>query len=83
MGCEFECANLCSTKVVGRERRKDHTVPPSLAKEVATRQSKAKSATEYKEYPGRSHYTLGQEGWEEVTDYALDWAMTHATRPAA
>jgi len=57
---------------------KDHTVPPSLSKEVATRQGKAKSATEYKEYPGRSHYTLGQDGWEEVADYALSWAIRHA-----
>ena len=57
----------------------DHTVPASVAKEAATRQSKAKSATEYKEYPGRSHYTLGQDGWEEVADYALEWATKHTT----
>jgi hypothetical protein len=25
--------------------------------------------------PERSHYTLGQEGWEEVADFALDWAL--------
>jgi hypothetical protein len=24
--------------------------------------------TEFKEFPGRSHYTLGQEGWDEVAD---------------
>jgi alpha-beta hydrolase superfamily lysophospholipase len=58
---------------------KDHTVPASLAKEAATHQSRAKSDTEYKEYPDRSHYTLGQEGWEAVADYALEWATKHAT----
>ncbi len=26
--------------------------------------------------PGRSHDTLGQEGWEEVPDFALDWAVS-------
>jgi len=26
--------------------------------------------------------TIGQEGWEEVADYALEWATEHAaTRP--
>ena len=38
--------------------------------------------TEYKEFPERSHYTLGQPGWEEVADFALDWSLAHAA-PAA
>ena len=37
-----------------------------------------KSVTDYKEFPGRSHYTLGQDGWEKVADYALEWAEEHA-----
>ena len=41
--------------------------------------------TEFKPFEGRSHYTLGQEGWEEVADYALDWAakaaVAHAEAP--
>ena len=61
----------------------DHAVPPSLAKEAATRQSKAKSAIECREYPGRSHYTLGQDGWEAVADHALDWAAKHAAARTA
>ena len=28
----------------------------------------------FKEFPGRTHFTVGQDGWEEVADYALDWA---------
>src|ERR687893_376516 len=38
----------------------------------------SKSVTDYKEFPGRSHYTLGQESWEEVADYALQWAEEQA-----
>jgi hypothetical protein len=26
---------------------------------------------------------VGQDGWEEVADYALQWAVEHAKRPAA
>ncbi len=43
----------------------------------------AKTVTDYKEFEGRSHYIVGQDGWEEVADYALAWATEHAiTRPA-
>ena len=40
--------------------------------------------TDYKEFEGRSHYSvIGGEGWEEVADYALDWAEANASRPVA
>jgi hypothetical protein len=26
---------------------------------------------------------VGQDGWEEVADYALEWAVEHAKHPAA
>ncbi len=37
--------------------------------------------TESKEYPGRTHFTAGMAGWEEVADYALNWAREHAQKP--
>jgi pimeloyl-ACP methyl ester carboxylesterase len=64
---------------------KDHTVPASLSREVAKHESKAASVTGYQEYPDRSHWIIGQDGWEEVADYALDWALRHraeSERPA-
>ncbi len=39
---------------------------------------KSKAITDYKEFPERSHYTVGEAGWEEVADYALDWAEENA-----
>jgi hypothetical protein len=39
---------------------------------------KSNAVTEYKEFPERTHYTLGQEGWEAVADYTLNWALEHA-----
>ena len=56
----------------------DHIVPPSVSKEAADRFGKSKAVTEYKEFPGRSHFTVGQPGWEDVADYALTWAVAHA-----
>jgi pimeloyl-ACP methyl ester carboxylesterase len=52
----------------------DHTVPASVSKEAAHRLGKSKAVVEYKEYEGRPHFTCGAPGWEEVADYALEWA---------
>jgi pimeloyl-ACP methyl ester carboxylesterase len=54
---------------------KDHIMPASLNRQNYKRYAKSPSITEFKEFPGRTHYTvIGGKGWEEVADYALDWA---------
>jgi pimeloyl-ACP methyl ester carboxylesterase len=58
----------------------DHVAPASLNEANAKRYRKSDAVTDYKEFPGRSHYTLGQEGWQEVADYALDWAAERVAR---
>ena len=60
----------------------DNLMPPAVNQSNA-KHYRTNSATDYKEFPGRSHYTVGQDGWEEVADYALEWAVEHAKRPAA
>jgi pimeloyl-ACP methyl ester carboxylesterase len=60
----------------------DHTVPASIDRAQA-KHYKSKAITEYKEFPGRSHFILGQDGWQDVADYALDWAVEHAAAPRA
>ena len=61
----------------------DHVVPPSIDQATAKKYQKSQAITEYREFAGRTHFTLGQPGWEEVADYALDWAAEHALVPAA
>jgi pimeloyl-ACP methyl ester carboxylesterase len=60
----------------------DHTVPASVSKEAAKRLGKSGAVVEYKEFPGRPHFTAGAQGWEEVADYALEWSLRHAGPPA-
>ncbi|HET7564816.1 MAG TPA: alpha/beta fold hydrolase, partial [Gemmatimonadaceae bacterium] len=55
----------------------DHLMPPSVQRSNA-RHYKSRTVTEVKEFPGRAHLMLAQAGWEEVADYALDWAARHA-----
>jgi pimeloyl-ACP methyl ester carboxylesterase len=62
----------------------DNLMPPSVNESNAKHYRHAKAVTDYKEFPGQSHYTVGQDGWEEVADYALEWAEEHAAaRPAS
>ena len=44
-------------------------------------QKQAPSNTELKIYPNRSHWTCIEPGWEEVADFALDWAAKNARAP--
>ena len=61
----------------------DHVVPPRTSRTNFKLYHRSTAITEYKEFPGRSHYIVGQEGWEEVADYALSWATSHAATYAA
>jgi pimeloyl-ACP methyl ester carboxylesterase len=58
----------------------DHVSPASVVEANFKLYGKSKAVTEYRSFPGRTHYTLGQAGWEEVADYALTWAETKAGR---
>jgi alpha-beta hydrolase superfamily lysophospholipase len=53
----------------------DHTVPVSLVRETLMRYHRSTAVTEYKNYPGRPHFTMGVPGWEDVADQVLDWAV--------
>jgi pimeloyl-ACP methyl ester carboxylesterase len=61
----------------------DHISPVSLNRKILKLQGKAPSATELKEYAGRPHFMAGLDGWEEIADYALNWALEHQQAPAA
>ena len=59
----------------------DHIMPPSVNRSNA-KHYKSAALTDYKEFPGRSHYTIGEDGWETVADYALSWAIEHTAQRA-
>jgi alpha-beta hydrolase superfamily lysophospholipase len=58
----------------------DHVSPQSVVEANFRLYSKSAATTEYRTFPDRTHYTLGQPGWEEVADYALTWAESRAAR---
>jgi len=51
----------------------DHIIPASLNQANYARYKASSSVTDFKEFPGRTHFIIGQEYWQEVADYILAW----------
>jgi pimeloyl-ACP methyl ester carboxylesterase len=60
----------------------DHLMPPSIQRSNA-KHYKSNTTTEVKEFEGRAHLMPAQDGWEEIADYALKWAVEHAQQSAS
>jgi pimeloyl-ACP methyl ester carboxylesterase len=55
----------------------DHLMPPAIQRSNANHY-KSDSITEVVVYDGRPHLLPAQEGWEEIADYALQWALENS-----
>ncbi len=51
----------------------DHLIPASLNKTNYARYRSSTSVTTFKEFAGRTHFIIGQTGWEEVAEFSLAW----------
>ena len=60
----------------------DHLMPPKVQRSNAKHYKAAGTLTEHIEYEGRSHLMPSEQGWEEVADNALQWAVEQARMPA-
>ncbi len=56
----------------------DHLMPPSVQASNA-KHYKSNAVTEVKLFDGYAHLLPAQEGWEEIADYAVSWAVDHAS----
>ncbi|MBZ5740321.1 alpha/beta hydrolase [Nocardioides mangrovi] len=63
----------------------DHVTPPELGRATVATYERAggPALVEYREYAGRTHRLVSQAGWEEIADFALEWAEAHATDTTA
>ena len=60
----------------------DHTVPASVDRSTLRKYRNSKAITDFKEFPGRTHLIVAQDGWEEVAEYALTWANDRLQTPS-
>ncbi|WBB61224.1 alpha/beta hydrolase [Streptomyces sp. WMMC500] len=56
----------------------DHIMPPSVQRSNAKHYKSPATLTEVEVYAGRAHLLPAQQGWEEIADHVLDWAVRHA-----
>jgi non-heme chloroperoxidase len=57
----------------------DNVAPPAIGRAIVKkyRSSGSPAIVDYKEYPGRTHRLVSQDGWEEIADDTLAWATAH------
>ena len=72
---DFHNAKRAPLLLIGGEK---DVIMPSALNRKNFRRYRSSVTTEFKEFPGRSHYIIAEAGWEEVADYALSWAIAQA-----
>ena len=55
----------------------DHIMPPAI-QQSNKKHYTSNTITEIREYPGYAHLLPAQQGWEQIADDVLDWAVKHA-----
>jgi pimeloyl-ACP methyl ester carboxylesterase len=57
----------------------DRIVPPSVNRANYVRYASLSDITDFVQFAGRTHWIIGQDGWEEVAAHACDWlTLRHA-----
>ncbi|WP_394773112.1 alpha/beta hydrolase [Flavobacterium sp.] len=51
----------------------DHIFPASLTTTIAKKYKDRNSRVDLKIFQGKSHFICGEDGWETVADYIIDW----------
>lgn len=87
----YQAAAMVGTSVKVKARKQpllvmsaehDRTVTPYLAKAIYNVQKKSSARTDFIQFSHRSHFLAGEKGWEEVAQYAIDWAADAAKAPS-
>lgn len=55
----------------------DHTIPAALSYSNFNYYKNCPSITDYKMFPERNHFTIKQQGWEEIATYTANWIATN------
>ena len=58
----------------------DHIIPASLNRSNYARYKQSPSVTDFKEFAGRTHFLIGQDGWQAIADFVLAWLKDTGSR---
>ncbi|MCJ7797835.1 MAG: alpha/beta hydrolase [Thermoleophilia bacterium] len=59
----------------------DNIIPASLNKSNHAKYKKSPSVADFKEFAARTHFIIGQKGWEEVADFVFAWLNDKGRQP--
>jgi pimeloyl-ACP methyl ester carboxylesterase len=71
VGVNFANSKRGPLLLVAGER--DHVVAAGLNHTNYRKYAGSKARTDFKEFPGRAHWIIAQDGWDEVADYSAKW----------
>ena len=60
----------------------NHIVSASVVRRNYRKYGNSSAVTDFKEFPGRTHWIIAQQGWQEGAGSALDWIRAHAPQVA-
>jgi pimeloyl-ACP methyl ester carboxylesterase len=61
----------------------DRTIPLPMVRSAYRKHSRSPVTTTFQVFPNRSHFLIAEPRWEEIADFALDWAAANDHAPAA
>ena len=83
VGCEWvNDAKVYRAPLLFTAGGEDHIMPAAVKRSNVRKYEHSPAVTDFHGFAGRSHFTVGHEGWEAVADYALGWATANARTPA-
>ena len=56
----------------------DRIVPAAINRGNHRKYARSKAVTDFREFPGRSHWIIAQPGWQEVAGYVAEWLEKRA-----
>jgi pimeloyl-ACP methyl ester carboxylesterase len=59
----------------------DRIVPPVINRRNVQAFSKSTARTDFREFPGRNHWIIAQDGWEEVAEHIASWLDAQGLGP--
>ena len=62
----------------------DRAMTPRIARRLFRAHSASPARTDFRSFPGRTHWLIAQPGWEEVAEACIDWiGSLHAAEPTS